>query len=152
MTNFCCLVIIIMSIHKIINIKISFMCVHFYNQIISNFEYCIWKLNNLIDINEYAIWEEKIKLKAAFYQKTLIFWSELQNTEHHYWQQKYIPIICYNWYFQSHYIEVAQGEIFMEQKMWAGFGPVGNTEKKSLGRLWATFEDGFFMFSGAKKI
>ena len=60
------------------------MCVHFYNQIISNFEYCIWKLNNLIDINEYAIWEEKIKLKAAFYQKTLIFWSELQNTEHHY--------------------------------------------------------------------
>ena len=36
--------------------------------------------------------------------------------------------------------------------IWAGFGPIGNTEKKSLGRLWATFRDGFFMFSGAKKI
>jgi hypothetical protein len=34
----------------------------------------------------------------------------------------------------SHYIEVAEGDIFMEQKteneIWAGFGPVGNTEKK----------------------
>ena len=34
---------------------------------------------------------------------------------------------------QGHYIEVAQGGIFMEQKM--RFGPVGNTEKKSLGQL-----------------
>ena len=33
--------------------------------------------------------------------------------------------------------------------IWAGFGPIGNTEKKSLGWLWATFEDGFFMFSAA---
>ena len=32
---------------------------------------------------------------------------------------------------QSHYIEVAQAAIFMEQNMrfWADFGPVGNTEK-----------------------
>ena len=35
-----------------------------------------------------------------------------------------------------------------ENVIWAGFGPIGNTEKKSLGRLWATFQDGFFMFSG----
>ena len=35
----------------------------------------------------------------------------------------------------------------MEQKL--RFGPVGNTEKKG-GRLWATFEVGFFMFSGTK--
>ena len=38
-----------------------------------------------------------------------------------------------------------------ENVIWADFGPVGNTEKKSLGRLWATFKDGFFMFLGAKK-
>ena len=38
-----------------------------------------------------------------------------------------------------------------ENVIWAGFGPIGNTEKKSLGRLWATFEDVFFMFSGEKK-
>ena len=40
-------------------------------------------------------------------------------------------------YTQSHYIEVTQGDIFMEQKnvIGAGFGPIGNTENKSLGRL-----------------
>ena len=35
--------------------------------------------------------------------------------------------------------------------IWAGFGPIGSTEKKGLGRLWATLEGGFFMFSGANK-
>ena len=31
---------------------------------------------------------------------------------------------------QCHYIEVAQGAIFIEQnEIWADFGPVGNTEK-----------------------
>ena len=34
----------------------------------------------------------------------------------------------------------------------AGLGPIGSTEKKGLGQLWATFEGGFFMFSGAKKM
>ena len=34
-------------------------------------------------------------------------------------------------------------------EIWAGFGP---TEKKGVGRLCATFESGFFMFSGAKKM
>ena len=38
-----------------------------------------------------------------------------------------------------------------ENEIWAGFGPVGNTEKKVLGRLGPTFEGGFFMFSGSKK-
>ena len=38
-----------------------------------------------------------------------------------------------------------------ENEIWAAFGPVGNTEKNG-GRFWATFEGGFFMFSGAKKI
>ena len=33
----------------------------------------------------------------------------------------------------------------------AGFGLIGSTEKKGLGRLWATLEGGFFMLSGAKK-
>ena len=37
-------------------------------------------------------------------------------------------------------------------KSWAGFGPIGSTEKKGLGRLCATFEGGVFMFSGAKKM
>ena len=32
---------------------------------------------------------------------------------------------------QSHYIEVAQEVIFMEQN-WAEFGPVGNTEKENI--------------------
>jgi hypothetical protein len=41
---------------------------------------------------------------------------------------------------QSHYIEVEQGDIGTANEIWAGFGPVGNTEKKIGGRLWATFE------------
>ena len=42
---------------------------------------------------------------------------------------------------QSHYIEVAQGAIFMEQNMifWADFVPVGNTEKKKLGTIMSNF-------------
>ena len=38
-----------------------------------------------------------------------------------------------------------------EYEIWADFGSVGNTEKKLGGRLWATFELGFFMFLWAKK-
>ena len=49
---------------------------------------------------------------------------------------------------QSHYIEVAQGAIFMEQNIWAGW----QYWKKIWARLLATFEGGFFMFSWAKKI
>ena len=38
-----------------------------------------------------------------------------------------------------------------KKKIWAGFGPVGSTEKK-LGRLWATFESVFFhVFKGNLK-
>ena len=37
-------------------------------------------------------------------------------------------------------------------EIWAGFGPIGSTEKKGLDQLSATFEGGFFMFSGAKKM
>ena len=33
-----------------------------------------------------------------------------------------------------------------ENEIWAGFRPVGNTEKKIGGWLWATFEGVFFMF------
>ena len=36
--------------------------------------------------------------------------------------------------------------------IWAGFGPIGSTEKKGLGQLRATFEGVFFMFLGAKKM
>ena len=46
---------------------------------------------------------------------------------------------------QSHYIEVAQGAIFVEQNMyeiWADFGTVGNTEKK-----WADYEQFLRVFS-----
>ena len=39
----------------------------------------------------------------------------------------------------------------IEIEIWAGFGMVGNTGKE-LGRLWATFEGGFFMFSWAKHL
>ena len=55
-------------------------------------------------------------------------------------------------YTQSQYIEVVQGDIFMEQKMrfglvlgwfWAGFGLVGNTEKK-LGANHEQLLRGFF--------
>ena len=43
----------------------------------------------------------------------------------------------------------SRGEQFLWNKIeiWAGFGPVGNTEKKSLGRLRATFEAVVFKFS-----
>ena len=39
---------------------------------------------------------------------------------------------------QSHYIDVAYGEILMEEEniFWADFWPIGNTEKK----VWANFE------------
>ena len=37
-----------------------------------------------------------------------------------------------------------------ENVIWAGFGPVGNTEKKMLGQLWATFEAYFSCFHGQK--
>ena len=40
-----------------------------------------------------------------------------------------------------HYIEVAQGEI----EIWAGFGPVGSTEKK-LGPIMSNFLRQFFIF------
>ena len=52
---------------------------------------------------------------------------------------------------QSHYIEVAQGDIFMEQKMRFGL-VLGRLAilKKNWGRLWATFEGVLFMFPGAK--
>ena len=40
---------------------------------------------------------------------------------------------------QSHYIEVAQGAIFIEQnEIWADFGPVVNTEKK-IGPIMTNF-------------
>ena len=37
-------------------------------------------------------------------------------------------------YNQSHYIEVAQGDIFIDNVIWVGFGPIGNTEKKFWGQ------------------
>ena len=45
---------------------------------------------------------------------------------------------------QSHYIEVAHGDIYMEQKnqIWASFGTVGNTEK-AIGPIMSNFW-GFF--------
>ena len=52
---------------------------------------------------------------------------------------------------QSHYIEVVQGTIFLEQNMIFGLilGWLAIL-KKVLGRLWATFESSFCMLSGAK--
>ena len=55
---------------------------------------------------------------------------------------------------QSHslYRSLAVGDFYGTGiKIWAGFGQVGITEKIIFGRLWATFETGFFMFSWAKK-
>ena len=41
--------------------------------------------------------------------------------------QIFSTLLAYN-YIQSHYIEIAQGAIFMKKKeIWADFGPVGNT-------------------------
>ena len=54
---------------------------------------------------------------------------------------------------QSHYREVGRWEIFI--KKYLRFGLVlGRLAilKNKLGRLWATFESGFFMFSGVKKV
>ena len=51
------------------------------------------------------------------------------------------------------YIEITQGDIFMEQKTWFELVLEGMAIlKKKWGGLWATFEDGLFNFSGAKKI
>ena len=53
---------------------------------------------------------------------------------------------------ESHYLEVAQWAIFMEQNMSSGLILVcWQYWKKKLGRLWATFEADFFMFSWSKK-
>ena len=38
-----------------------------------------------------------------------------------------------------------------EYEIWANFEPVGNTEKKIGAVKFTTFEDGFLMFSCAKK-
>ena len=56
-------------------------------------------------------------------------------------------------YDQSHYIEVAQGDIFMEQKIviWAGFGPIGNTEKKKFGPIMSNFRGRVFHVFRYKK-
>ena len=48
----------------------------------------------------------------------------------------------------SHYIEVAQGDIFMEQKMW--FGRLAILKKNS-GPIMSNFWGQFFMFWGAKR-
>ena len=38
-------------------------------------------------------------------------------------------------------------------EIWAGFGPIGSTEKKGLGQLRATFEGGFFyVFRGQTNV
>ena len=39
-----------------------------------------------------------------------------------------------------------------EYEIWADFGPVGNTEKKSFGPIMSNFWGGFFMFSLAKQM
>ena len=59
-----------------------------------------------------------------------------------------------NSHTQSYYIEVAQEDIFMEQKnvIWAGFGPIGNAEKKKFGPIMSNFWGRFFnVFMGEKK-
>ena len=55
-------------------------------------------------------------------------------------------------HIQIHHIEVAQGNIFMEQIIRFGL-VLGQLAlmKKNWGRLGATFENNFFMFSWAKK-
>ena len=52
-------------------------------------------------------------------------------------------------YTQSHYTEVVQEAIFLQQNMRSGLnlGQLGILKNK-LGRLWATFENVFFMFLG----
>ena len=47
-------------------------------------------------------------------------------------------------------IEKFRGGRSLWNKIWV-LGQLAALEKKGLGRLWATFEGGFFMFSGAKK-
>ena len=55
----------------------------------------------------------------------------LQLINCHFGHNSLIVSTIWQWIDQSHYIEVAQGDIFMEQKnvIWAGFGPIDNTEK-----------------------
>ena len=53
---------------------------------------------------------------------------------------------------KSIYISCAVSNFYgTEIEIWAGFGPVGNTEKRIWGQLSANFEGGLFMFSGAKQ-
>ena len=88
--------------------------------------------------------------------------QKLKWTENNY-NKKCVPKLCSNDFWsrkftltQSHYTQVTQYAVSNFYgtgiEIWAGFGPVGNTEKKVGGQLWATFEGGFFMFSGSKKI
>ena len=55
---------------------------------------------------------------------------------------------------QSHFIEVAQGDIFMqtEKEIWARFGPVSDTEKKTCADYDQLLMAFFFMFSWMKKV
>ena len=66
---------------------------------------------------------------------------------------KNYPNLLQTWSLVKVIIEKSRGEGFLWKifEIWAGLGPVGNTEKKIGGQLQAFFEGGSFMFSGAKK-
>ena len=70
--------------------------------------------------------EEEEKVLLSFLITSVVFW----------WHQ-HVPKSLYRTRAGRHLY-------WTKNVVWAGFGPIGNTEKKSLGRLWATFEDVFF--------
>ena len=63
------------------------------------------------------------------------------------WNISFVPFVISHYTISHKVSNCYETEI----EIWAGFGPVGNTEKKN-GLLWATFEVGFFLFSGAKEL
>ena len=80
--------------------------------------------------------DRKIKV---FGRKNLVFYTKKSQT----W--------C-NSTNQNHYREVPWREVFIEHELRFALdlGRLVVLKKNSLGRLWATFEGVFFMFSGAK--
>ena len=114
--------------------------------------------NQFMPPHTVLIWKSKIKSRANYAEA---YWSdaktELLPSTSFSICHKFVVIVliltsCRLCLFIALLYRSPTGRHFYgtENEIWAGFGPVGNTEKMG-GQLWATFEGVFFMFSGAKK-
>ena len=116
------------------------------NQILSNrIDYYLY-IQNIFDTVWFSNWNSS---KSCFIGDTIFIYGGGQSRNMV--AEKHRTRGCAAFHPKSLYISYPVSYLYeREIEIWAGFGPVGNTEKKWEGRLWATFEGGLFMFLGAK--